>query len=50
MSLGRNSVWTQADLGRHPFTAQGKLRQRKVWSQEENVVITECYLRSKPNV
>ena len=50
LSLGRGSVRTQADLGRHPVTAQGKPRQRKVWSQEENKILMECYLRSQPDI
>ena len=50
LSFGRGSVRMQADPGRHPVTAQGKPRQRKAWSPEENRVIMECYLRSQPEI
>lgn len=40
---GRGSVCEQADLGRHPIPVR-----RKKWTKEVNIVVMECYYRSKP--
>ena len=45
LSPGSCSVRTQAGFGRHTITAR-----RRKWTKEENMVVMECYYKSKPHI